>query len=143
MTATSLLCRLILSSASSAFSHGRSLLQTDLTTTNPALSVCGSVVSGSDLTIGSGASVDVDTSCTYGSESWDISGTTTTYTTRHAFVLSWEWGHLSGCQASPPKRIQVSFLVFFRVPPQESTVSPSAYSPPLHSAEFTSLRHTS
>jgi len=81
MTATSLLCRLILSSASSAFSHGRSLLQTDLTTTNPALSVCGSVVSGSDLTIGSGASVDVDTSCTYGSESWDISGTTTTYTT--------------------------------------------------------------
>jgi hypothetical protein len=81
MTSSTFLVALILSSASSAFGHQRSLLQTDLTTTSPAVSACGSVVSGSSLTIGSGASLDVDTSCTYGTETWNIFGTSSTYTT--------------------------------------------------------------
>mmetsp|Transcript_638 Transcript_638/g.1010 ORF Transcript_638/g.1010 Transcript_638/m.1010 type:complete len:451 (-) Transcript_638:410-1762(-) len=81
VTSSSLLVALILSSASSAFDHQRSLLQTDLTTTSPAVSGCGSVVSGSSLTIGSGASLDVDISCTYGTETWNIFGTSSTYTT--------------------------------------------------------------
>ena len=81
MTSSAFLVALILSSATGAFDHQRSLLQTDLTTTSPAVSACGSVVSGSSLTIASGASLDVDTSCTYGTETWDIFGTSSTYTT--------------------------------------------------------------
>ena len=81
MTSSTFLVALILSSATGAFDHQRSLLQTDLTITSPAVSACGSVVSGSSLTIASGASLDVDTSCTYGTETWNIFGTSSTYTT--------------------------------------------------------------
>ena len=57
----------------------RALLQTDLTTTSPALSVCGAEVAA--VTVASGASYSVDSSCAFGSETWNIAGVSGTYTT--------------------------------------------------------------
>ena len=58
---------------------GRALQQTDLTTTNPAATACGNSIGAT--TVASGASLSIDTSCSFGSESWDVLGTTSTYTT--------------------------------------------------------------
>ena len=79
LTSSRLLTTMLLS-ANAAFGRGRALLQTDLNTTSPAVSVCGAEVS-SGLTVASGASLSVDTSCSYGSESWNSAGITSTYTT--------------------------------------------------------------
>ena len=57
----------------------RALLQTDLTTTSPALSVCGAEVAA--VSVASGASYSVDSSCAFGSETWNVAGVSGTYTT--------------------------------------------------------------
>ena len=56
----------------------RALLQTDLTTTTPAVSACGAVVS-SGLVV-TGGSLSIDASCTYGTEAFNIGGSTSDYT---------------------------------------------------------------
>ena len=72
-------CKLQLSLGAQIVRHGRALQQTDLTTTNPAVSACGSSIGST--TVASGGSLSTDTSCSYGSQSWDVAGSTNTYTT--------------------------------------------------------------
>ena len=57
---------------------GRELLQTDLSTTNPASTACGNSVFTVDVQ--TGASLAIDTSCTWGTAAFDVEGTTSDYT---------------------------------------------------------------
>ena len=73
-------CGLQLSPSAQIVRRARALLQTDVANaTNPAASACGNSIGST--TVASGASLSVDTSCSYGSESWDVAGTTSNYTT--------------------------------------------------------------
>ena len=56
----------------------RRLLQTDLSTTNPHATACGNSVYTVDVI--TGASLAVDTSCTFGTAAFDVQGTTSNYT---------------------------------------------------------------
>ena len=72
-------CGLQLSPNAQILRRTRALQQTDLTTTNPAATACGNSIGST--TVASGASLSIDTSCSFGTESWDVAGTTSTYTT--------------------------------------------------------------
>ena len=68
-----------LSPSAQILRRARALQQTDLTTTNPAATACGNSIGST--TVASGASLSIDTSCNFGTESWDVAGITSTYTT--------------------------------------------------------------
>ena len=72
-------CGMQLSPSAQIVRRARALQQTDLTTTNPAVTACGNSIGAT--TVASGASLSIDTSCSFGTESWDVAGTTSTYTT--------------------------------------------------------------
>ena len=72
-------CAFELGTVAQIVPRGRGLLQTDLNATSPAAAACGNSIAAT--TVASGASLSVNTSCSYGSESWDVGGSTSTYTT--------------------------------------------------------------
>ena len=69
----------VLSSSATAAAR-RSLLQTSLLSLSPVVTACGSEIS-SGLTVASGAALNPDLSCTYGTETWNIAGSTSSYST--------------------------------------------------------------
>ena len=80
-TAANVTAPLLLSAGPTpAAARPRALLQTDVSATDPAAAVCGAGVA-STLTVASGGSLSVDASCAYSAETWNVLGTTGTYTT--------------------------------------------------------------
>ena len=66
-------------SSSAVSSSRRALLQTNTSTLSPLVSACGSQVSSTAMTVASGGGLVVDTSCSYGTETWNVEGTSATY----------------------------------------------------------------